>query len=127
VHMNIIQYQPSTLELIRSGRLRALAVTTDGKRSASLPDVPSLSEAGVPGMAIYTWAGVVGPAGMPRAIIASLQTEVARILAQPAVRSRFSGQDAEMVASSPAQFAELVRSEVRRWTEVIRTSGIKPQ
>ena len=76
VHMNIIQYQANVIALIKGGRLRALAVTTDGKRSASLPDVPSMSEAGLSGMTIYTWAGLVGPAGMPRALVEKLRSEV---------------------------------------------------
>ena len=127
VHLNIIQYQPNVIALIKSGRLRALAVTTDGKRSASLPDVPSMSEAGLAGMTIYTWAGLVGPAGMPRPLVRTLHGEVARVLAMPAVTERFSAQDAEMVGSSPEAFLALVRSELKLWGEVIKSAGIAPQ
>jgi tripartite-type tricarboxylate transporter receptor subunit TctC len=127
VHMNIIQYQANVLEFIRNGRLRALAVTTDGKRSKSLPDTPSMSEAGVAGMAIYTWAGVVGPAGMPATLAQRLHSEIARLLATPAVKERFAGQDAEMIGSRPADFAQQIRREIRLWREVIQAAGITPQ
>lgn len=127
VHMNIIQYQATTLELIRSGRLRALAVTTDGGRSKSLPDTPSMSEAGVDGMAIYVWGGVLGPARLPRVVIDRLQGEIARILALPAVKARFAAQDAEMIGSRPEAFAHTLQSEIKRWREVIRAAGIERQ
>ena len=127
VQMNIIQYQPSVIGLIKSGKLRALAVTTDGKRSASLPDVPSMSEAGVPGMTIYTWAGLVGPSGMPRALVDKVRSEVVRALALPSVKERFAGQDAEMVGSSPEEFSGLIQSELKLWAEVIKSAGITPQ
>ena len=115
------------LALIKSGRLRALAVNTDGKRSASLPDVPSMSEAGLSGMTIYVWSGLVGPEKMPRALVDRLQSEVARILALPAVNERFAGQDAEMVGSKPDQFRELIRNEIKLWAGVIKAAGVAPQ
>ena len=127
VHMNIIQYQANVLELIRNGRLRALAVTTDGKRSKSLPDTPSMSEAGVNGMAIYVWGGVLGPAKVAPAIVNQLQAEIARMLATPAVKERFAGQDAEMIGSRPQDFAKTLRSELQRWHEVIQSAGITAQ
>jgi tripartite-type tricarboxylate transporter receptor subunit TctC len=127
VHMNLIQYQASVLELIRSGRLRALAVTTDGRRSKSLPDTPSMSEAGVNGMAIYVWGGVLAQAQVPAAIIQKLQAEIARILVLPTVKGRFAAQDAEMIGSQPAAFAQRLQAEIKRWSEVIRSAGIAPQ
>lgn len=127
VQMNIIQYQANVLELIRNGRLRALAVTTDGKRSKSLPDTPSMSEAGLKGMAIYVWGGVLGPAQLPAPIIHKLQGEIARMLATPAVKERFAAQDAEMIGSRPEVFAGLLRSEMKLWREVIQSAGIAQQ
>jgi tripartite-type tricarboxylate transporter receptor subunit TctC len=127
VHMNIIQYQASVLELIRSGRLRALAVTTDGKRSKSLPDTPSMSEAGLNGMAIYVWGGVLGPAQLPASITHKLQGEIARMLASPAVKERFAAQDAELIGGSPEAFGKMIRSEIRLWSELIKSAGITPQ
>lgn len=126
VQMNIIQYQANVLEFVRNGKLRALAVTTDGKRSKSLPDTPSMSEAGLNGMTIYTWVGLVGPAQLPAAITRSLHAEIARMVKQPAVSERFSGQDAEMVASEPAAFAKLIASEITLWSGVIKSAGITP-
>ena len=126
VQMNIIQYQANVLDFVRNGKLRALAVTTDGKRSKSLPDTPSMSEAGLNGMTIYTWVGLVGPAQLPAAIIRGLHAEIARMVKQPAVSERFSGQDAEMVASEPAAFAKLIASEITLWSGVIKSAGITP-
>jgi tripartite-type tricarboxylate transporter receptor subunit TctC len=127
VQMNIIQYQANVLELIRSGRLRALAVTTDGRRSKSLPDTPSMSEAGLHGMAIYVWGGVLGPAKLPAAITHKLQGEIARLLVSPAVKERFAAQDAEMIGSRPEAFAKVLQSEIQRWREVIQSAGITAQ
>ncbi len=127
IHMNITQYQPSVIALIKSGKLRALAVTTDGKRSATLPDVPSMSEAGVPGMAIYSWAGVLAPAGLSKTLTGKLHGEVLKMLAAPAVQERFAAQDGERVGSTPVEFTKLLHSEIQRWSEVIRVAGIARQ
>jgi tripartite-type tricarboxylate transporter receptor subunit TctC len=127
VQMNIIQYQANVLALIKNGRLRALAVTTDGKRSVSLPDVPSMSEAGLSGMTIYAWAGLVGPGGMNKTLVNKLHSEVLRTLAIPSVKERFVGQDAEMVGSSPEEFLKLIRNELKLWAEVIELAGITRQ
>ncbi len=127
VHMNIIQYQANVLALIKNGRLRALAVTTNGKRSPALPDVPSMSEAGVAGMAVYSWSGLLGPAGMPRELVNKLHAEVVKMLAVPAVQERFAGQDAELAGSRPHEYAGLLRSEMSRWAEVVRSAGIVAQ
>ena len=127
IHMNITQYQPSVIALIKSGKLRALAVTTDGKRSATLPDVPSMSEAGVAGMAIYSWAGILAPAGLSKTLTSKLHSEVIKMLAAPPVQERFAAQDGERVGSTPVEFAKLLHSEIQRWSEVIRTAGIARQ
>ncbi len=127
IHMNITQYQPSVVALIKSGKLRALAVTTDGKRSPSLPDVPSMSEAGVAGMAIYSWAGLLAPAGISTVLTGKLHGEVIKMLAAPAVQERFAAQDGERVGSKPDEFAKLLHSEIQRWSEVIRMAGIARQ
>ena len=87
IHMNITQYQANVIALIKAGRLRALAVTTDGKRSPALPEVPSMSEAGVAGMTIYSWAGLLAPAAVPKAIMEKLHNEVTKMLAVPVVQN----------------------------------------
>lgn len=124
VHLNITQYQANVISLIKSGKLRALAVTTDGKRSAVLPDVPSMIEAGVNGMTIYSWAGLLAPAQLPRVLTNKLHGEVRKMLAVPAVQERFAAQDAELTGSSPEAFAGLLQSEIRRWSGVIASAKI---
>jgi tripartite-type tricarboxylate transporter receptor subunit TctC len=126
VHMNITQYQANVIALIKSGKLRALAVTTEGKRSPALPDVPSMSEAGVAGMAIYSWAGLLAPAGLSTALTRKLHVEVVKMLAVPAVRERFAAQDAELVGSKPEEFSKMLGGEISRWAGVIRSAGIAP-
>lgn len=127
VHMNITQYQANVIALIKSGKLRALAVTTEGKRSSALPDVPSMSEAGVAGMAIYSWAGLLAPAGLSKTLITKLHGEVVKMLAVPAVRERFAAQDAELVGSRPEAFSGMLGGEISRWAGLIRVAGIAQQ
>lgn len=115
---------PTALQFVNSGRMRALAVTTDGKRAPSMPNVPSMIEAGVSGMTIYVWFGFVGPAGMPRTIVNKLHAEVVKALAAPSVKDQFVAQDAELVGSSPAEFSKLIHSELQLWAEVIKSAGI---
>jgi len=115
---------PTALQFVNSGRMRALAVTTDGKRSPSMPDVPSMSEAGISGMTIYVWFGFVGPAGMPKTVVNKLHAEVVKALAVSSVKDQFMGQDAELVGSSPAEFSKLIRDELQLWAGVIKSAGI---
>ncbi len=124
IHMNITQYQANVIALIKAGRLRALAVTTDGKRSPALPEVPSMSEAGVAGMTIYSWAGLLAPAAVPKAIMEKLHNEVTKMLAVPVVQERFAAQDAELIGSRPEAFSQQLQSEIKRWAGVIRNAGI---
>lgn len=107
---------------VESRKLRALAVTTDGKRSAAMPDVPSMQEAGLPGMAIYAWYGLSGPTGISKAVAHKLHSEVVKALALPIVRDRFQGS--ELVGSSPGQFTVHTRNELQRWADVIKSAGI---
>lgn len=118
---------PLALPHVSGGRLRALAVTTDGKRSPVMPDVPSMSETGVSGMTIYSWFGLVGPAGMPKEVVNKLHAEVVKALAVPSVKERYIAQGAELVGSSPEEFSILIRNELRRWAEVIKSAGITPE
>lgn len=115
---------PTLSNQIKSGQMRALAVTTDGKRSPALPDVPSMSEAGVPGMAVYSWYGLSGPAGMPKQAVNRLYSEVLRAIAVPSLKDRLIAADADPVGSSPADFSKHIRSELQRWAAVIKTAGI---
>jgi tripartite-type tricarboxylate transporter receptor subunit TctC len=114
----------SAIPHLQAGRLHALAVSTP-KRSAALPQVPTVAEAGLPGYEFTGWWGMVVPARTPAAVVARLNAEVARILAQPEVRERFTREGAEPAASSPAEFAAYMRAEVDKWTRVIRQGNIR--
>lgn len=116
---------PTALSMVKSGKLRALAVTTDGKRSASMPDVPSMSEMGLSGMSINGLYGLVGPAGVPAPIVTRLYKEVVKALAVSLVQARYAAHDAELIGSSPEAFGALLRAELSRWAEVVRVAGIK--
>lgn len=112
---------------VASGKLRGLAVTTGGKRSPVMPDVPSMNEAGMPGMIVYTWFGLAGPADMPKDIVDLLHREIVKAIATPTVRERFAAQGGELVGSSPEEFSRHIRSELQRWAEIIRVAGIKSE
>jgi len=118
---------PTVIAHVNSGRMRALAVTTDGKRSPMLPEVPSMSEAGVPGMAVYFWFGLGGPAGLPKEVVDKLHAEVLKAISVPAMKERFLAQGAELVGSGPEEFRTHIRDELRRWGGVIRSAGIQPE
>ena len=122
----VIAASPGVVALVNSGKLRALAVTTaDGKRYSATPDVPSMGEAGVPGMELITWFGLAGPAGLPKEIANKLHAEVVKALAVPGVRERFAGS--ELVGSSPAEFAKVLRDDVRLWAGVVKAAGVRPE
>ena len=109
---------------VKSGKLRALGVTTDaGKRFAALPDVPSLADAGLSGMVIYTWFGFLGPAKMPKAIVDKLHAEVVKAIAAPAVKERLQG--AELIGASSEQFTRIVHTDMKRWAAVVKAAGVQ--
>jgi tripartite-type tricarboxylate transporter receptor subunit TctC len=112
----------TTLPLARAGKLRALAVTTL-KRSRVAEDIPTLSQAGVPGYDANAWFGVFAPTGTPDAVIARLQSEISRIVKVPEVRDRFLALGAEPVGNTPEQFAAFYRNEVLKWAKVVKESG----
>ncbi len=108
----------------RAGKVRVLA-SGGSKRTRATPDVPTMSEAGVPGFDVSSWFGLVVPAGVPRPIVERLQRETATALAS--ARDAFPSNDIEMTSSTPEQLAERLRSEMQTWTQVIREAGIKPE
>jgi len=110
--------------LAKNGNLRALAVTT-AKRSAVAPDVPTMAESGLPGYEIGSWQGVFAPAGTPPEIVKRLNAEMVKILAMPDVRDKLVGLGAEPVGDTPAEFAALVKTEVVKWSDVVKKSGAK--
>jgi tripartite-type tricarboxylate transporter receptor subunit TctC len=114
---------PGTLQHVRAGKLRVLAVTSE-KRSELLPDVPALSEL-VPGYAASTWFGVLAPAGTPPAIVARLNAEFAKALASPEVISHLRSEGAEVTGGTPEWFRDFLRADISRWAPVVKASGAK--
>jgi tripartite-type tricarboxylate transporter receptor subunit TctC len=116
---------PSALPHIKSGRLKALAVTSR-TRSPALPNVPTIEEAaGLKGFDASSWFGLFAPAGTPRTIVDKIQTDVAKALALPEVRERFLAQGADPGGSTPDQFAAFIRAETDKWTRVVKFSNAK--
>ena len=113
----------TALPQIKGGKLRALGVT-GGKRAASLPDIPAIAES-VPGYEVIQWYGVLAPAGTAREIVNKLQQEMARILVLPDVKERLAADGADAVGSRPDEFAAYIRSELAKWSKVVKTGGIK--
>jgi tripartite-type tricarboxylate transporter receptor subunit TctC len=114
---------PSSIGNIRSGKLRALAVTT-GKRSPMLPNAPTLSEAGAPGYELNGWSGIIVPAKTPRNIVKLWHAEVTKILQMPEVRSRFENLGFQVIGNTPEQFEAFLRSEVVKWGKVVKAANI---
>jgi tripartite-type tricarboxylate transporter receptor subunit TctC len=114
----------SALPHVRAGKLRAIAVTSP-KRSPSAPDVPTIAESGVPGYDHTPWNGFLAPAKTPRAIVARLNEETARILHAPDTRAVFMNEGAEPVGNKPEEFAAIIKSEIAKWGKVIQAAGIK--
>jgi len=109
---------------IKSGKLRPLAVTTK-TRVASLPDVPTMQEAGVPGYESVSWGGIMAPAGTPPAIIAKLHAEFARILKLPDIQERMEALGSTIVGSGPSEFSAFLQAEIRKWDGVAKKAGIR--
>lgn len=114
----------TALPHVKTGRLRALAVST-AKRSAAAPDVPTIAEAGVPGYDYSSWIGLLAPARTPPAIVTTLHREAARIVQTPEIRKVLALEGSDPIGSTPEEFSALIRSEVARWKQVAQSAGIK--
>ena len=108
----------------RSGKVRALA-TTGLTRSAVLPDVPTMSEAGVPGYQAVIWLGLVAPVGTPAAIVNKLNAEITKIVAEPEVRAQWAKQGASPLSMTPAEFADYINKDIVKWARVVKISGAR--
>ena len=125
VHYYVIPISAG-LPLLKEGRLKALAVTVD-KRLEQLPEVPTTAEAGLPGFRIDGWFGVVGRAGMPRALVNRLNADIVEALKQPDTRERFVRMGSEPVYTTPASFEKMMNDEFVRYRDVIKAAGIRAQ
>ena len=114
----------SSLQYIKIGRIRALAVTS-ATRSSAMPDLPTVIESGVPGYETTTWHGWLGPAGLPADIVAKLNNELARAVRSRDVLDKLSDDGGEPVAGTPEQFRSHIVSEIARWKKVVREAGIR--
>ena len=122
VALNALEVLPH----VKSGKLRVLAVLSQ-KRSPIFPEAPTIAESGFPGFEASVWYGLVGPAGLPAALVTRLHGEVQKALAAPEVRERLASAGGEVAPGSTAMFADLLRSEQQRYAKVIREAGIKPE
>ena len=118
---------PSALPHIKSGKLKALAVTS-GTRSAALPDVPTVAESGVPALKTYeasSWFGLLAPAGTPADVVNRVQAETAKALGTPVLKERLLSQGAIPSGMTPAEFVKFIDAETRKWARVVKDSGAK--
>ena len=109
---------------IKAGRVRALAVTT-AKRNAQLPDVPTVSEAGIPGYEVTIWYAVFAPARVPKPIVALLNSELVKLLNSPDMKERMAQFGVDSAPSTPAELAAFVKSETIKWTKTVQDAGVK--
>ena len=116
---------PAVIAHVRSGRLRALAVSSP-QRLAALPDVPTVAESGYPGFEADQWYGLVAPAGTPAALVARINAEVNKALALPDVVQQLNAEGATPMPSPPQAFGELIRREIPRWAEVVKAGNVGP-
>jgi tripartite-type tricarboxylate transporter receptor subunit TctC len=116
---------PASLEFIKAGKLRPLAVTTTA-RSPVVPDLPTVADF-VPGYEASAWYGLVGPKGTPPEVVATLNKAINAMLADPAAKRRFVDLGASLLPGSAADFGNLIADETEKWGKVIRFAGIKPE
>ncbi|HSI57132.1 MAG TPA: tripartite tricarboxylate transporter substrate binding protein [Ideonella sp.] len=116
---------PAVLPHVKSGRLRALAVSSL-QRLPSLPDVPTVAESGYPGFEADQWYGIVAPAGTPAATVARLNAEINKALTLPEVARQLATEGAVPVPTTPQAFGELIKREIPRWAEVVKAGNVKP-
>lgn len=116
---------PTVVPLAKAGRLRLIATAGD-KRSKSMPELPTVAET-LPGVEVSAWYGVLAPSGTPKDIIAKLNAETVRAIANPKVAQQIANAGAEAVSSSPEEFAALIKSELARWGTAVKATGLPPQ
>ena len=115
---------PAAAPHIKSGKLRALAVVAP-RRSAALPDVPTVAEAGLQNFEVTTWYGILAPAGTPRPIVNRLNAELLKILHAPEMQEKLAATGTEPLTSTPEEFADYIKRETAKWADVIKRAGVK--
>jgi len=116
---------PSSINFIKSGKLKALAVTS-AKRSTAFPDLPTIAEAAnLPGYEATSWFGVLAPANLPPELLNTISREVIKAIQSPSVREKYTAMGAEAVGNTPAQFGVYINKEIAKWTKVVKESGAK--
>jgi tripartite-type tricarboxylate transporter receptor subunit TctC len=121
-----MMFDNTSLTYVRAGRLRALAHTGE-KRMSVAPEVPTMAEAGYRSVVFYSWQGAVAPAKTPPEVVSRLNAELAKALRQPDAQARITSEGAEILAGTPAEFGEYIKSEIVRFGKVIRDAGVKPE
>jgi tripartite-type tricarboxylate transporter receptor subunit TctC len=121
VYMSSIQ---PALPMLKAGRVKALGVTS-AKRIATLPDIPTISETGLPGYEVTNWYGVLTPAGVPKDVLAKLHADLVKAMKQPDVQQRFAAEGGDATPNTPEQFATFIRNEIPKWGKAVRESGAK--
>ena len=110
---------------VKSGTLRPLAITS-AKRSSSVPEIPTMAEAGVPGLEITAWFGVMAPGGTPQPLVQKISADIQRIVAMPEIRDRILADASEPVGNRPEEYAAFIGSEITKWRAVIKQANMKP-
>jgi tripartite-type tricarboxylate transporter receptor subunit TctC len=123
-----VMFAPSQTVLphVKAGKLKALAVTS-AKRSEMLPELPTVSESGLPGYQAVGWFGVLAPAATPKAAVEKLSADINRVLADAEVRARMQALGAEPGGNTPAEFARFIAEDQAKWAKLMREAGIKPE
>jgi tripartite-type tricarboxylate transporter receptor subunit TctC len=115
---------PSAIAHVRSGKVRALAVTT-AKRWPGAPEIPTLAESGIPGYEASAWFGLLAPAATPKPVVELLQSHVAAILRMPEVEKQFFEQGAQPSGNTPDEFTRMIAGELQKWAKVVAATGVK--
>jgi tripartite-type tricarboxylate transporter receptor subunit TctC len=117
---------PAALQLVRTGKLRALGICTR-KRMAAVSDIPTIEEGGVSDFEAFIWYGYQGPAGLPKAVVAKLSAEIARAVELPDVKERFASMGLESMILMPDAFRAFIANELRKWSDVVKAANIKAE
>jgi tripartite-type tricarboxylate transporter receptor subunit TctC len=116
----------AALPQVRAGKLKSLAITSETRWSA-LPDVPTMAEAGLPGLVVVEWFGILAPARTPRILVSKLNEEIVRTVLSPEIQTRLTEQGLEPVTTTSDEFTAIIRSDIVKWSKAIRETGIRPE